>query len=108
MWGLDLRHEESTDFVPDQRTQLMAKTETILTEKGFKNIEVCAHLISATKSTPFLLSFFGGLHSTTFYNITFTNDGKLTVTSRIPKGPFTDWGFCKREVSTILNLITIN
>lgn len=105
MWGLILKHKESIVFRIKERGQLISKIEHHLKENNFKNIKVSDYLITAEKSTPFKYHFFGSLSARTYYIISLTEDGKLSVECSVTKGPGTDWGYCKKEVTSVLVLI---
>lgn len=107
MWGLNLKHKEILTFSPSERKPLILKIETNLKQNNFKNIKVSDHLITAEKSTPFKFYFFGGLSSRTYFTISLTEDGNLVAESSVTKGPGTDWGYCKNEVTKFLALISI-
>lgn len=107
MWGLNLKHKEILKFSLSERNVLISKIEASLKQNNFKNIKISDYLITTEKSTPFKFHFFGGLSVHTYYTISLKEDGDFVVECIVNKGPGTDWGYCKKEVTKFLALISI-
>ncbi|MBK7669737.1 MAG: hypothetical protein IPJ32_21870 [Sphingobacteriaceae bacterium] len=104
MWGLNLKYAETVPYNVENKTALLAKIESILKQNKCKGISVSNHVITAEKSTPFIYIFWWS-ESRTYLTIRLTDEGKLTLECSVPKGPGTDWGYCKKEVLKQIQLI---
>ena len=105
MWGLNLKHNETISYDTKNKPLLLHKIDSVLKQNGFREINVSSHLITGIESTPFIYYFFGGLSSRTYYTISLTDDGDLTVECSLTKGPGTDWGYCKKKTLKLIELI---